>query len=228
MQPADQIDDGQHGAALEDAQAKQHGELGENIGKKLERDHALALVDGPLADNVAGGIIAAEPDGGYHHEEMHDGQLLGDFVEMVGAQGVTDQHHQHGEERRLHQQNGGLGAVLQADDDVALDQGEPLAEAELAAWLFFAGLVGAGRLLAAAVGDELLAVAGGHVALTPGVGAVGFGNGVHAGEEHLRVQLRRLDGRAGGGRIEELDRIRIRRTEVRPPRRASLPCRARP
>ena len=87
VQPADQIDDGQHGAALEDAQAEQHGQLGEDVGKQLERDHALALVDGPLADNVAGGVVAAEPDGGDHHEEMDDGQLLGDFVEVVWRAG---------------------------------------------------------------------------------------------------------------------------------------------
>ena len=129
---------------------------------------------------------------------------MGSFSEISskwsGAQGVVDQRDQHGEERRLRQQNGGLRAVLEADDEVALDQGEPLAQAELAARLLFAGLVGAGRLLAAAVGDKLLAVAGGQVALTPGLGAVGLRNRVHAGEEHLRVQLLRLDGRAGGGR----------------------------
>ena len=189
--------------------AEQHGELGEDVREELEGDHALALVDGPLADDVAGGVVAAEPDGGHHHEEMDDGQLLGDFVEMVGAQGVVDQRHQHGEQRRLHQQNGGLSAVLEADDEVALDQGHPLAQAELAARLLFSGLVGSGRLLAAAVGDELLAVAGGQVALTPGLGAAGLRNLIHAGEEHLRIQLRHSEWapcRWGhGGRVEELD-----------------------
>ena len=84
--PQTKVDDGQHGAALEDAQPEQHGQLGKDIGEELERDHALALVDGPLAHNVAGGVVAAEPDGGHHHEEMDDGQLLLDFVEVVGAQ----------------------------------------------------------------------------------------------------------------------------------------------
>ena len=101
---------------------------------------------------------------------------MGSFSEIsskwLGAQGVVDQRDEHGEERRLQEQNGGLGAVLKADDEVALDQGEPLAEAELAVRLLAAGIVGAGLLLAAAVGDELLAVAGGQVALTPGLGAV--------------------------------------------------------
>ena len=56
---------------------------------------------------------------------------------------------------------------------------------------------GRGRLLAAAVGDKLLLVAGGQVALTPGLGAAALRNRVHPGEQHLRVQLLRLDRRAG-------------------------------
>jgi hypothetical protein len=70
-----EVDDAQHGAALEDAQGEEDGELGEDVGQELERDHALAFVDGPLAYDVARGVVAAEPDGGDHHEEMDDGQL---------------------------------------------------------------------------------------------------------------------------------------------------------
>ena len=140
---------------------------------------------------------------------MGDGQLLGELAKIVSAQWVSDQRHQQGKQRRLRQLNGGLGAVLKADNDVALDQGEPLAQAKLAARLLFSGLVRSRRLLAAAVGDVLLLILGCKVSLAPGFGAVGIGDGVHAGEEHLRIQLGTLHGRraggADGGRVEELD-----------------------
>src|SRR5271157_4423992 len=128
VQPAAQVDDGQHGAALEDAQRHENGELGKNVREEFEGDHALALVDGPLADDVTGGVVAAEPDGSYHHEEMNDGHFHRQVAEVhdrisSGLQGIVDQNNQYGEQWRLRQQDCGLGAVLEADNDVALNQG---------------------------------------------------------------------------------------------------------
>ena len=52
----------QHGA-LQRADGAEHGKLGEDVAGDDEVDHPLAAVDGLLADDLAGGVGAAEPDG---------------------------------------------------------------------------------------------------------------------------------------------------------------------
>ena len=59
---AGKINDGQQRQALEDAQADQHREFGEHVGRQLQVHHAFALVDRPLAHDVARRVVAAEPD----------------------------------------------------------------------------------------------------------------------------------------------------------------------
>jgi hypothetical protein len=75
LESAAQVNDAQQDQALEGAESRKNGEFREDVGRKFEVHHAFPLVDRPLTDDVAGGVVAAEPNRGDDHEELYAGNV---------------------------------------------------------------------------------------------------------------------------------------------------------
>src|SRR5262249_14264390 len=110
-----EIDDAEHDRALEHGKQNKENEFREDIGGKFQVDHALAVEDGPFADDVARGVVAAEPDGGNHHEDVNADDVRGHFLKLREGGGgagdfAVDQNDKRGYERGLQAEDGHLRA----------------------------------------------------------------------------------------------------------------------
>ncbi len=112
-----------------------------------------------FADDFAGGVGGAEPDGaGDEHEEGGgvDAFLglvfdeLADGVVIAEAGEAEDNTNKEGDDGGLEEEDGGAGGVLASDVEGAAGEGPPLAESELAGGALFG---------AAADGDLAVVVA---------------------------------------------------------------------
>ena len=195
---------------MQRADGAEHGELGEDVAGDDEVDHPLAAVDGLLADDLACGVRAAEPDGGGDEEEEGGGAAR-QLVKVGGAAAREDEGEDRSDDGGLHGEDGGVGPVLPLDAGGPLAEDAPLSpEAAAVGLLFAAGAELDGALSDAALDDELLMVGGGFVG-----GSAAVDEGAHTllalfggggGERISLLMGERAEG--GGGVVEQLLELR--------------------